>query len=517
MPRTAKLLRLAAPVTILLGLGCSNNGAVLGIFGPPAEPEVVVNGKAPNTQVVPVEDSLPKPPRFSPYIVDHGTLSPYVSPTPQPSTSPSTPTQPTPSQNPGPSASPDASASPSAAPASPGASAPASSAPSTVPSSAPSTSPLTYGGKFTATLVAGGTSGDPADGKGAVAVLGANSSSSVGMSLLMTSGAPSAILFTDAAANQVRQVTLSDDTVSRVAGDVAHNRTGNDNDLYKPSGCIVDLGQNTFYFTDTGHNRIANIPPGGTPTWIAGPALLNDFVPNPTPTDGPGSGLSPQATLNGPSGIVEDAANHILYLAEHGFDDIRSVDTQATNHFQVTLVAGSPNNAAKPSVRGEPPLATHFNQPSALCLGVDPANPTLYVADTANHMIRAIDLTGGKVGNVTIVAGTGDAGNNDGPVATATFNQPCALAADKTHLYVGEFGTPRIRMIDLKSGTVSTVLGMSTAGNGTGDQTKASFGAVTGLVAALDSNSALATLYAFDAGPGDGVSGGRILAVTPVP
>jgi hypothetical protein len=45
-----------------------------------------------------------------------------------------------------------------------------------------------------------------------------------------------------------------------------------------------------------------------------------------------------------------------------------------------------------------------FNHPHGMSLSGDPDSGTLYVADTENHAIRAVDLSSGEV---TTVAGTG--------------------------------------------------------------------------------------------------------------
>lgn len=86
----------------------------------------------------------------------------------------------------------------------------------------------------------------------------------------------------------------------------------------------------------------------------------------------------------------------------------------------------------------------------------------LYVADMANHRVRKIDL---KTGTITTVAGTGEKGSaGDGAAATrAQLNEPYAVAADGLtgNLYVVErFGG--VRKIDGKTGTISNLLGKPT-------------------------------------------------------
>lgn len=84
----------------------------------------------------------------------------------------------------------------------------------------------------------------------------------------------------------------------------------------------------------------------------------------------------------------------------------------------------------------------------------------MYVADTLNHTIRRIDL---KTNVITTIAGTGEKGfsGDGGPAAKAQFNGTFALALNKANdrLYVADLSNRRVRMIDLKSGIISTIAG----------------------------------------------------------
>lgn len=82
----------------------------------------------------------------------------------------------------------------------------------------------------------------------------------------------------------------------------------------------------------------------------------------------------------------------------------------------------------------------------------------LYVADSGNHVIKKITSSG----EVTVLAGSGDAGYSDGPADKAQFNSPAdvAIAADGS-VYVADTLNHRIRKI-AKNGEVTTVAGGST-------------------------------------------------------
>lgn len=83
----------------------------------------------------------------------------------------------------------------------------------------------------------------------------------------------------------------------------------------------------------------------------------------------------------------------------------------------------------------------------------------LYVAEAFNHCIRKVDL---KTGTISTVAGSGKKGfsGDGGPATKATFNEPYAVVVSpEGDLYVVDRLNARVRKVDGKSGTVTTVAG----------------------------------------------------------
>jgi sugar lactone lactonase YvrE len=84
----------------------------------------------------------------------------------------------------------------------------------------------------------------------------------------------------------------------------------------------------------------------------------------------------------------------------------------------------------------------------------------MYVADTRNHRIRMIDL---KTGTISTIGGNGQHGfsGDNGPATQASFNGTFAIALHPKgdRLYIVDLGNRRIRRIDLRSGIVTTVAG----------------------------------------------------------
>jgi sugar lactone lactonase YvrE len=89
----------------------------------------------------------------------------------------------------------------------------------------------------------------------------------------------------------------------------------------------------------------------------------------------------------------------------------------------------------------------------------------VYLADTFNHVIRIFDP---HTSRVTNLAGLGKPGfSGDGGLATAaTFNQPyCgSLSPDGHRLLVADIRNHRLRAIDLRGGTVTTIVGDGRSG-----------------------------------------------------
>lgn len=90
----------------------------------------------------------------------------------------------------------------------------------------------------------------------------------------------------------------------------------------------------------------------------------------------------------------------------------------------------------------------------------DPKTGTMFVADSTNHRVFAAD-SGGKV---LWIAGNGKAGDADGPLEAARFNDPQGMALVGTRLFVADRKNHKIKAIDLGAKTVATVSGNGVQG-----------------------------------------------------
>ncbi|HEY9897991.1 MAG TPA: hypothetical protein V6D00_02310 [Pantanalinema sp.] len=240
-------------------------------------------------------------------------------------------------------------------------------------------------------------------------------------------------------------------------------------------------------------------------------------------------GASSSARFNAPSGLASDASGS-LYIADLGNRLIRKMDASGS----VTTLAGIPRSQSSPVNPGEAIPAQAFLEPCSVAIGTDgrilvadqgrnqiraitrigvvgdfagqlgftsfasgsaqtaifnkPAavtvlpNGTVVVADTENHLIRGVSLTGQVVELAGMYVPYSTGGYIDAEGAQAAFKQPAGLVADRAgNLYVADTGNHCIRKLT-PQGRVTTFAGRAgSAGHADGDAHAAQFNSPTGL------------------------------------
>ena len=205
--------------------------------------------------------------------------------------------------------------------------------------------------------------------------------------------------------------------------------------------------------------------------------------------------------LRYPGKVLADGAGKRLFISDTGNNRIVVIDFKGQH--LATIGSGREGK-----IDGEYKSAS-FNRPQGLCLVGD----TLYVADTENHAIRAVDLKAQKVATaagtglqatlrtksgpakttalsspwdvvpindgktlaiamagthqiwkldledhlVSVLAGSGLENITDGTAAAAAFAQPSGLATDGDHLFVADSETSSLRTVGLKGATKGIV------------------------------------------------------------
>lgn len=192
----------------------------------------------------------------------------------------------------------------------------------------------------------------------------------------------------------------------------------------------------------------------------AGTALGEDETGS--PLGGYHDDVAAKSAFNRPAGLAIDGQG-IVYVADSDNHAIRAIAKDG----KVTTLAGNGKLGLQDGVGAE----ASFHTP--LDVAAD-GKGNVYVADTLNHVIRKIDAAG-KVTTLTAPStrifeyfpGAVDTAGDyrDGKIAEAKFNEPSGLALDTAgNLYVSDRGNQRIRYIDFKAGTVTTVAGGGSLG-----------------------------------------------------
>jgi len=198
--------------------------------------------------------------------------------------------------------------------------------------------------------------------------------------------------------------------------------------FWGPTGITTDASGNV-YVSEQGSHLIRKITPAGVVTTIAGSGVADE-------KDGTGK----QASFNYPAGLIVDAAGNIIVGDEEG-KSIRKV-TQAG---VVTTIMGSVRSV----INGDAKTAT-FNQPTGL---VTDATGNVYVADAGSNLIRKIT----PAGTVSTFAGSGNIGNADGALKSASFSSPTGITIDASgNFFVADSANNVIRKIST-TGQVSSI------------------------------------------------------------
>jgi DNA-binding beta-propeller fold protein YncE len=240
----------------------------------------------------------------------------------------------------------------------------------------------------------------------------------------------------DTGNDTIRRVDLATSAVTTIAGAAGQanwaDGTGSDARFNAPLAVALDDAGGTLFVADSGNRSIRAVD------------LATSAVTTLALVGAPGSMF---VRFDTPSGLAQVGTH--LYVSDAGDHDILDVDLLTQVVFPV---AGTPRVAG--SNDGVGALA-RFNSPSGL---VADGRGTLYVADTLNDAVRKIDLASATV---STLAGTpGFTGANDGTTTLAHFARPIALALDGLgDLFVADSANSVVRLVDLNAGMVSTPIG----------------------------------------------------------
>lgn len=341
----------------------------------------------------------------------------------------------------------------------------------------------------------------------------------------------------DFSAHNIRKIDLSAATVSTLAGDTSNpgykNGTGLGASFLFPANINLSNDGTLLYVPDTSNNciRCVNTTTGATTKILGSRAGFSDGVDADltkfyghvyglaltsdakylyasdaskiwkidtaakTKTEvGVSSAVGPvtrmsitmgQANYSVNQGLALSKDEKTLYIADSWSHCVRALDLISGTQSVIAGVAGTSGN-----VDGVGSVA-RFHLPAFLTL--NHAGDTIYVADSANHNIKKIDIA---TKNVTTVAGS-TAGYADGVGTAAKFELPCGLQVtpDDKYMYIADSYNNRVRKMDLGTYEVSTYAGSATRGAVAGIGTAAQFDDPRDLALSSDGKVLFVTNY----------------------
>jgi hypothetical protein len=172
-------------------------------------------------------------------------------------------------------------------------------------------------------------------------------------------------------------------------------------------------------------------------------------------------------TIKQPHGPFVPLPDGSVYFADTEHHQIKTVTPAGV----IAQFAGGGN----PGLADGIAAAAQFKSPEAVV--IDRLRSVLYVADTGNHVIRAVTLTG----TVSTFAGSGRPEDRDGTGTQAGFQAPAGLAIDADgNLYVADTGNDKIRKVT-PAGVVTTWAGAGRPGASDGLSLQALFKSPRGI------------------------------------
>jgi DNA-binding beta-propeller fold protein YncE len=271
------------------------------------------------------------------------------------------------------------------------------------------------------------------------------------------------LFFSDIQAGTIRRLAAADSTLTTVSGSGVRFYMGDGADarqasFHFPAHIAVDKGSGTVYVSEPFANTVRKVDVGpfgtGLVTPAAGYPVLTDRISSPRI-------YSSGRISFGNGAPALDAYLHRPFAGAWGKDDdfyFVEVDTSMLRMVEastglVRAVAGGAISGY--SGDGGPALLALLNGPRGIA--VNPSGTKVYICDTANHLVRVIDV---GTGIITRVAGTprvfGTSGL-DGPALDATLTSPEYVAArDDGTIFISE-SSGRILVLDGATGLLTSL------------------------------------------------------------
>jgi DNA-binding beta-propeller fold protein YncE len=247
------------------------------------------------------------------------------------------------------------------------------------------------------------------------------------------------ILVAERDSHVVRHIDMKSRVITTVAGTGVAGYGGDGGpataaQLNQPHSIVVDDSDNIL-ICDINNHRVRRID--------ARTGVISTFAGTGENAASPDQGGLLTTPLAAPRSI-EIAPDGTMYLILRAGNKVFALQPAAARMQRIAGTGefgfegdGGPALSAKFGAPGSP-----FNGPKGIALG----GRTLYVVDTENHAIRAIDL---QSGTILTVAGTGQRGDGpDGDPRACRMARPHGVFIQGGSIYIGDSENHRIRVLE---------------------------------------------------------------------
>ncbi len=266
-------------------------------------------------------------------------------------------------------------------------------------------------------------------------------------------GPDGALYFCDLDNQRIRRMNLRTRQVSTVAGNGTRGYAGDGGpatqaSLNMPHEVVFDRGGH-LYIVERDNHVVRRVD--------AHTGVLTTFAGTGTAGFGGDGGPATAAQLRQPHSVAIDPSGRRLLICDIGNHRIRQVELASG---VITTWAGTGERAPTPD--GAPLAGTPLNGPRTMAFD---RRGHVYLALREGNAIYRIDRTALTLHHV---AGTGQQGytGDGGPAREATLAGPKGLAWHRDTLYIADTENHVIRAVDLARGRIRTVLGTGTRGDG---------------------------------------------------
>ena len=244
------------------------------------------------------------------------------------------------------------------------------------------------------------------------------------------------VFIADSPNHRIRMVDLATGVIRTVAGTGQEGFGGDGGPataarLNRPRFLVV-APDGSLIIADTANYRVRRVDPAGIISTIAGTGERGY-----SGDGGPATG----ARLDDPRGLAFDDAGN-LYVSNAEGSPVPSVRRIDPSGIITTVAGGRPAGFGGD---GGPATEARLHEPRSIAVW----RSTLYIADSMNDRIRAVDL---RSGVIRTVAGTGTCayGGDGGPATAAKVAEPRGVAVTPDgDVIVADTGNDRLRRIDL--------------------------------------------------------------------